>query len=175
MMDKLIARFKWEPQHIGYKACYVGTTCVIVKLEILGIDNENRTKRRFPKKYAKHRCEKAKVLDIWDPVTMKKYHEAESVHDPDFKYRVGKIVEPLDSFDMDLNNECSTGIHYFLTYECAIGYHFTRRNRQFKRFTGDVIMINCDSIKRKSFSNGKAIKNKTSFKIVPKRKAKLND
>ena len=169
MMDKLIARFKWEPQHIGYKACYVETTCVIVKLEILGIDNENRTKRKgVPKKYAIHRCEKAKVLDIWDPVTMKKYHEAESVHDPDFKYRIGKIVEPLDSFDMDLNNECSTGIHYFLTYECAIGYSFASysNQRQFERFTGDVILYFENEITRESVSNGKTIKSKTLYRIM---------
>jgi hypothetical protein len=36
-------------------------------------------------------------------------------------YKVGDFVEP-DSFDTDLDEVCTNGIHYFLTLKAAIGY-----------------------------------------------------
>jgi FtsZ-interacting cell division protein ZipA len=36
-------------------------------------------------------------------------------------YKVGDFVKP-DSFDPDLDEVCTNGIHYFLTLKAAIGY-----------------------------------------------------
>ena len=67
----------------------------------------------------KCRCDKATVLSIT------KYGEevesAISDHDADFVYRVGETVTP-DSFDEDRWDECSHGIHFFITKEEAIYY-----------------------------------------------------
>ena len=49
--------------HVGYKRCNEG---LIVKLRIEGENNELRSNvERKNSKYAKHRCSKAFVLDIY--------------------------------------------------------------------------------------------------------------
>ena len=67
----------------------------------------------------KCRCDKAVVLGI-----TKDGKEAESAisnHDESFVYRVGDTVVP-DSFDENRWEECSNGIHFFITKEEAIEY-----------------------------------------------------
>ena len=67
----------------------------------------------------KCRCDKAVVLGI-----TKDGKEVESVtsdHDTDFVYRVGDTVVP-DSFGEDRWDECSSGIHFFITPEEAVDY-----------------------------------------------------
>lgn len=61
----------------------------------------------------KCRASKAVVLEITgdDGAT---YETAVSLQDKRFIYEVGKTVEP-DSFDEDRWNECSNGIHFFIT------------------------------------------------------------
>lgn len=131
-------------KNIGYKSCYVfshggRTRLVIVKLEILGKNNESRNiikkgflsnKKRENFEYSKYRCEKARVLDIYDPFSGKKYTQANSEYDPTFTYDLGKIVVPKAdsrrfshqfSFVID-DIICGPGIHYFKTIEAAIGY-----------------------------------------------------
>ena len=44
--------------------------------------------------------------------------EAASTHDPDFVYRVGRVVTP-DTFDDNRWNTCEAGIHFYLTREEA--------------------------------------------------------
>ena len=46
---------------------------------------------------------------------------AYSGHDPNFIYKIGEIVEVAD-FDTDRWNECSTGIHFFITRQEAVDY-----------------------------------------------------
>lgn len=69
----------------------------------------------------KCRCNKAEVLEITDYISNESYLEAYSDYDPNFKYEVGKFVEVKD-FDDNRWNECSTGIHFFLTKNEAIMY-----------------------------------------------------
>jgi hypothetical protein len=68
----------------------------------------------------KCRCDKAVVTSITDedgnPVESTK-----SSYDKDFVYHVGETVTP-DSFDEDRWDECSHGIHFFITKEEAIDY-----------------------------------------------------
>lgn len=70
----------------------------------------------------KCRASTAKVLEIFNIYNYeKKYEIGYSEHRADFKYEVGKFVFP-DSFDEDRFNECSSGIHFFITLQEAIDY-----------------------------------------------------
>jgi hypothetical protein len=62
----------------------------------------------------KCRAECAKVLELWDG---KKAHKevAQSGYEAGFSYEIGKTVKPSARFDDDFTNECSTGIHFFIT------------------------------------------------------------
>jgi hypothetical protein len=61
----------------------------------------------------KCRAEFAEVLAIWD-VNGEPVQERHSQHDVGFVYRVGETVQP-DGWDEDRWNECSNGIHFFIT------------------------------------------------------------
>ena len=47
--------------------------------------------------------------------------EATSKHDINFVYRVGEMVS-VDNFNTDRWNECSEGIHFFITRQEAVEY-----------------------------------------------------
>jgi len=64
----------------------------------------------------KCRASKAKVLEISGGIT-----EVSSKWDIHFIYKVGETVEVKD-FDENRWNECSTGIHFFLTRKEAEEY-----------------------------------------------------
>ena len=69
----------------------------------------------------KCRCSKAKVLSITSLDEIKSYNEAYSNWDNRFIYKVGETVE-VDDFDTNRWNECSTGIHHFITRKEAVEY-----------------------------------------------------
>lgn len=69
----------------------------------------------------KCRCSKAKVLSITNIENTKEFNEVESDFDKNFIYKVGEIVE-VKNFDEDRWNECSSGIHFFITRDEAINY-----------------------------------------------------
>ena len=70
----------------------------------------------------KCRCSKAKVLEIQEidgsPSEVK---EVRSKFDNDFIYRVGETV-CVEDFDEDRWNECSPGIHFFISRQAAVSY-----------------------------------------------------
>ena len=70
----------------------------------------------------KCRCSKAIVVDITSFDGATHYTNAYSKHDCNFEYKVGECVE-VDDFDTDRWNECSTGIHFFMTRQEAINYN----------------------------------------------------
>lgn len=45
-----------------------------------------------------------------------------SQHDETFTYKIGEVVRPREPFDENRWNECSSGIHFFLTREEAEDY-----------------------------------------------------
>ena len=92
---------------IGYKKCLDN---IIVTLEIPAKAKRSKSTSN------KCRAEYAKVVAISDGAT-----EARSTYVVGFKYVVGKTVKP-DSWDDNWNNECSNGIHFFLTMEEARNY-----------------------------------------------------
>ena len=70
----------------------------------------------------KCRCSKAEVIDITklsgEPSGLT---EVISSYDKLFVYRIGEVVS-VDNFDDNRWNECSTGIHFFITREEAVKY-----------------------------------------------------
>ena len=100
-----------EGSFIGYKQCQNGR---IVQLEI---PEDAKRSSAYGKKC---RCSKAKVLNIWT-ADGEEAGYAISCHDETFVYRKGKTVEVKD-FDGGRFNECSSGIHFFMTREEAEAY-----------------------------------------------------
>lgn len=109
-----------EGAFIGYKkALIIGNTKrqqVIVKLQIL------KDSKRSSATSNKCRCDKAKVLDIYDIDNKKiKYNKATSIFSSSFVYEIGKIVKS-DSFDENRWKECGQGIHFFISEALAKAY-----------------------------------------------------
>lgn len=102
-----------EGSFIGYKKARGH----IVKLEILSDAKRSSATTR------KCRCSAAKVLSI---TTLDGRDDGtqfiSSGRDSNFVYRVGEIVR-VDDFDENRWNECSTGIHFFITRDEAVEYN----------------------------------------------------
>ena len=70
----------------------------------------------------KCRCSKAKVISITTLSGNKtNITEVHSDYDPNFIYKLGEYVE-VKNFDDNRWNECSTGIHFFITRQEAVNY-----------------------------------------------------
>ena len=89
---------------------------VVVKLKIPAHARRSSATTR------KCRCDIAYVLKIYDlDRTEIQGVEATSIHDPHFKYTPGGTVVAPD-FDTNRWNECSTGIHFFMSFQEAVEY-----------------------------------------------------
>lgn len=101
-----------EGSFIGYKK----VRGHIVKLEILADAKRSSATTR------KCRCSAAKVLSI---TTLDGRDDGtqliSSGRDSNFVYKVGEIIR-VDDFDENRWNECSTGIHFFITRDEAVEY-----------------------------------------------------
>ena len=102
-----------EGEFIAWKKCNAN---IIVKLLIPD------TALRSSATGRKCRASEAKVLTIYDMDTGIEVENAHSCHDPTFVYRVGETVKPTCEFDPDRWNECTSGIHFFITREEAERY-----------------------------------------------------
>ena len=69
----------------------------------------------------KCRCSEAEVLSITSLDGKTNYKKVASNQHNEFIYKVGKIVK-VDNFDENRWNECSTGIHFFITRDEAVQY-----------------------------------------------------
>lgn len=98
---------------INYSYCY---KTVIVKLEIPA------SARRSSATSRKCRCDKAKVLEIYNlDGTKAKERKCYSSFDHDFIYEVGKIAK-VENFNEERWEECSRGVHFFMNRQEAIDY-----------------------------------------------------
>lgn len=77
--------------------------------------------RRLSAAGRKCRCDKAEVLEIQNLDGTNAGTTAYSTHNSNFVYVVGQTVTP-DSFCDDRWQECSNGIHFFITREEAVCY-----------------------------------------------------
>ena len=114
-----------EGSFIGWKKCLTNDQPIscgipehdrecLVKLRILEDSKRSSGTGR------KCRCDKAEVISIekFDGTPLQK---AYSYYDKSFIYEVGKIVS-VDNFNEDRFDECSAGIHFFITKQEAINY-----------------------------------------------------
>ena len=97
--------------YIGYKKA----SGLVVELEIPA------DARRASATSRKCRASKAKVLSITDINGNPAGGQVKSNYDPNFVYAIGETVEVTD-FDDNRWNECSTGIHHFITRAEAVIY-----------------------------------------------------
>ena len=106
-----------EGAFIGWKQAKVGRLAyVIVKLEVPASAKRSSATSR------KCRCDKAKVLEIYNfDGTVAKERKCYARYDNSFIYEVGKTAK-VDDFDEDRWNECSQGIHFFMSRQEAIDY-----------------------------------------------------
>ena len=104
-----------EGSFIGFKKC---RNELIVKLEIPADALRcSATKRKC-------RCSKAKVLSITNVDGSDAGTDTvASEYDKNFIYKVGETVE-VRSFNTDRWDECSAGIHFFITRQEAVEYNF---------------------------------------------------
>ena len=78
--------------------------------------------RRCSATSRKCRCDKAKVLSITKiDGTSDGVDTVYSIYDETFAYKIGETVE-IKNFNDNRWNECSTGIHFFLTRQEAVKY-----------------------------------------------------
>ena len=103
----------------GWKMARVGAAKVIVKLFIPeDAKRSNATSRKC-------RAEFAEVIAVYPKGKkrpMAKKTIVQSDHDSSFKYMVGETIKPTKPFDENRWEECSTGIHFFITREEAENY-----------------------------------------------------
>lgn len=72
----------------------------------------------------KCRASKAKVLRIENlDGSVSDIQEVHSYYDPGFVYKVGEVIEVKD-FNTNRWNECSTGIHHFMSRQEAVDYNY---------------------------------------------------
>jgi len=102
---------------IGWKKARIkdGRGECVVKLEIAEDAMRSSATGR------KCRCSKATVLEIQDLDGNVLEQAAVSDRDSDFQYIPGTMVS-VPYFDENRWNECSTGIHFFITREEAVRY-----------------------------------------------------
>ena len=93
-----------DGQIIGWKKLRGG---LIAKLQI---PEDAKRSHAFGRKC---RASEVLVLEIWDKEKQVNY--GFSTHETTFKYEVGKTVTPREPFSDDWQNECASGIHFFIT------------------------------------------------------------
>ena len=101
-----------EGSFIGFKKCREDR---IVKLLITDDALRSSATTR------KCRANKVKVLEILSIDKKENFERAISKQDSDFEYIVGETIE-INDFDKDRWNECSSGIHFFITRKEAEQY-----------------------------------------------------
>ena len=100
-------------EFIGWKKV---TGNLIVKLKIL---EDAKRSSAFSRKC---RCDKALVLDIQNlSGESANTSIAVSKYDKSFEYEIGKIVK-VDYFNNNRFEECTSGIHFFITRDEAVAY-----------------------------------------------------
>lgn len=121
VIDKIIPiHCPREGEFVGYKKAYdkIGN-CVILKLRI---PKDAKRSSGFDNKC---RCSKAFVEDIYelgrDGIIKRGIDIVYSSYDRNFKYRLGEYVEE-PNYDENRFNECSHGIHFFMSEEEAKAY-----------------------------------------------------
>jgi hypothetical protein len=112
---ELIKKFYWIiPEQGSFEAWKKLANNCIAKILI-----PEKAKRTCNLMNRKCRAEYVKTLAIWDEDGRKVSEGINGTHDKKIKYTVGKITK-ADKFDDSVFEDCSHGIHFFLTKQEAI-------------------------------------------------------
>ena len=109
---RIISQRTIVPEEGSFIAWKKGANQHLIKIEVPA-----DAKRHSSLTGRKCRCEFAKVLDIRNSKGYK-VKECCSQHSSDFTYRIGEIIKP-DNYDPDPLEECSHGIHFFISKQEA--------------------------------------------------------
>jgi len=112
-LKKIIHLFTIVPEKGSFIGWKKGQYGCIIELEIPA-----KAKRHNYLGGRKCRAEFVKVIEIRDSKGHKVKECYNGTHEHKILYKVGEIVKP-DSYDPDPLNECSNGIHFFLTRQEA--------------------------------------------------------
>jgi antitoxin component YwqK of YwqJK toxin-antitoxin module len=120
MYNQLEQKYSSSEEYV-FKSCFKEWIVVLKKLP-----NTKTNESRFyvvSSQYAKFRADKLLVVDIVHKFTDQTINEIENsvYRERTIKYTKGEIATVLD-FDENLNQVCSTGIHYFKNAEAAFYY-----------------------------------------------------
>ena len=138
MAEKKIEEGKIDKEKMDTGKIYKACRDSIVTMEFLpdSVNNESRT-GVYDSRYAKFRTDKVKVIDIVDPVSKVRLIDAVSLSDESFVYTVGEVV--ATNYDEHINKVCTSGIHYFKTFEAALSwfyeFHGSRPDGTYREFT----------------------------------------
>jgi hypothetical protein len=123
-INKLYGHYYENPSYV-YKMCLHQYIIIMKKLPDT-LTNEDR-KDIMDARYAKFRANKLKVCIIVDIFNLFKKieHVINNYFGKKVKYQVNEIVKP-DIYDMDSDNVCAGGIHYFNDM-CRAFYYRSRR------------------------------------------------
>jgi len=152
-----------------YKKCICDTIVVLKKTDKT-ITNESR-KSIIDPRYAKFRGNRFEVVCIFDAFDCdEEYVSAPSCYKTDFYYKIDCIVE-VKNFDPNIEDVCSTGIHYFKDVRGAYFY-----NLRTVGFSGQFIQYYDDGQKMWDFNlvNGKLEGNYIEWYNNGKMKTKKN-
>ena len=131
---------------IVYKAAKLNTTpfgTVVITLEIPddALHNIDRASV-IQKETAAYRCNKARVLEICDAKDSTIQHSEvnsgileDNIWKFNLIYKVGEMVEE-PSFDTNIENICTEGIHYFLSRRLAEDYYNENKENTYSLETG---------------------------------------
>jgi len=111
---------------LRYKACR--NSIVILELLNDSVTNEKRN-GVVDDKYAKFRCDKARVVNIVNVKTEEMMKKDVSIWNDRFRYFSGEIAET--GFDKNPDKICARGIHYFKTREAAVSWFYRQDDEYF--------------------------------------------
>ena len=102
-------------------------TIIVLEIPVDAKTNEDRTGIVDPL-YAKYRCDKAKVVRIYNQKTGEEQQETMNVISSQGtqKYEVGKMITV--DYDENKNEVCSKGIHYYKTEDQAKMFNLEPKN-----------------------------------------------
>ena len=110
-----------EGSFIGFKKAIIFNSDILDDLHVIVTLKILENAKRSSATTRKCRCSEAEVISITSLNGNYSLTKAFSAFNPDFMYEVGKIVA-VDNFDENRWNECSTGIHFFITRDEAVNY-----------------------------------------------------
>ena len=120
---------KFNKNEIGWKAAFIWKNGeqhpVIIKLMIPRSAMRTCYRDKISEKYAKHRCDHAKVLGFYSYYSgreLKNIEHAKSFYDHAMRYRKGLMVWPINNIFSKQLFVCDRGIHYFYSKKSALIY-----------------------------------------------------